>query len=115
VGSESMIERVSRTMCREHIRTIFQPETLESIVEIEWKDWVPEARAALQALMEPTDHMVWKGEGMSDFMLDGECFDNSGDGRRVEMKMAFKVMIEAALEEHEILQARSIRSTMEGE
>lgn len=62
-----------------------------------WESYVPEARAAIEAMMEPTDYMVYRGEGMSDFILDDECFDNSCEGRRKEMRMAYQVMIETAL------------------
>lgn len=57
-------------------------------------------RAALQALADNVSgKMVAAGEGYSDFVLPDGTHDNTADGRRAEMKMAFQTMIRAALEE----------------
>lgn len=57
------------------------------------------AQTVLEALRDPTPEMVALGEGYSDFVLDGESHDNSVEGRRAEMKMAWQVMIATALGE----------------
>ena len=66
VGSESMIDKVARALCELHIRRVRRhdtaPERLEEMlpaaVDHNWREHVDEARAALQALMEPTPGMI---------------------------------------------------------
>lgn len=56
------------------------------------------ARAAIEALMEPTEGMLYRGEGMTDFILpDG--FENSKQSRMQEFKYGFREALKAALEE----------------
>lgn len=57
-----------------------------------------DARAAIAAMREPSERMVYVGEGYADFVLP-LGHDNSGDGRRKEMRMAFTAMIDAALKD----------------
>jgi hypothetical protein len=55
------------------------------------------ARAAIKAMREPTPGMMRKAEGYSDFMLPDETHDNTVEGRRAEMRMAYQCAIDAAL------------------
>lgn len=57
------------------------------------------ARAALTALLEPSEGMVRKAEGHSDFILPVGTHDNSRKARLSEMRLAFVCAIQAALDE----------------
>jgi len=59
--------------------------------------WFAYADAVLDALMEPTELMIYEGEGYCDFVLPAG-FDNSGEGRRREFRMGFCSAIRAAKE-----------------
>jgi hypothetical protein len=105
--SESMIERVARAICRANGR---DPDRLEpgdapgidgqlpngDPAHFVWKHYMDEARAAIEALREPTDDMIYVGEGYCDFMLPS-THDNSGEGRRKEFRMGWQAAIDHAL------------------
>jgi hypothetical protein len=44
---------------------------------------------------EPTEHMLYMGEGYADFMLP-ETHDNTREGRQRELRMAYQVMLDNA-------------------
>jgi hypothetical protein len=50
-----MIEKVARAICKTH--SAFDPDTLTDGVAA-WKYYVPEARAAIAAMREPTDEII---------------------------------------------------------
>lgn len=54
------------------------------------------ALAVLRVLRKPTDDMVARGEGVTDFVLP-DCFGNTTDMRRAELAMAFTYMIDSLL------------------
>jgi hypothetical protein len=92
--SMSMIERVAKAICE-------RPPSGYS-----WLTQSPSskrfyeaiARAAIEAMREPTEAMIALGESYMDFVLpDG--FDNTPEGRRAEFKMGFQCAIDAALSE----------------
>jgi len=58
--------------------------------------WYPHARAAIEAMREPTDRMLSLADGYTD--LSG--YDPSCDAnwRRAEFKIAWQVMIDEALD-----------------
>lgn len=54
------------------------------------------AIAAIEAMREPTDDMIYVGEGYCDFMLPS-THDNTGSGRRKEFRMGWQAAIDHAL------------------
>lgn len=52
----TMIEKIARALSRAGSE-IFSPEVREAHVEKEWPYFVKDARAALEAMREPTDYM----------------------------------------------------------
>jgi len=79
----TMIEQVARAICKTH--GAFDPDTLANGVA-GWKYYVPEARAAIAAMREPTDE-IKRDAGQS-------------------QHEAYQVIIDAALKET-VEQARS--------
>ncbi len=58
--TESMIERVARAICRANCGPRMQrdePDRVECQVENGWSLWEDEARAAIEAMREPTERI----------------------------------------------------------
>lgn len=55
------------------------------------------ARAAIEAMSEPTDMMLAYGESFMDFILPDAVGENTPDGRRAEFKIGYKVAMDVAL------------------
>lgn len=72
--AESMIERVARAISRSQVET-----------ERMWQSFLPEASAAIEAMREPTEEMVWSHE-VPHYGPD-------------EAREAWRAMIDAALKE----------------
>lgn len=115
--SSEMIEKVARALC---IRDGRIPEYLEpgdcpggisceeamdipdgyngkdDFCHFLWRGYVPDAKAAIGAMREPTAKMLDHGEGYTDFILPAAI----GVGKRArmdEMEIAWKVMIDIAM------------------
>ena len=91
--TNEMIERVARAISHAHFNKKFYSRSVESHqarVEFSanrnWKVSVPEARAAIEALREPSADMLKRGCDACPPMV----FDD-------EMSIAWKAMIDAAL------------------
>lgn len=94
-----MVERVARRICRAAImgvRTIEgEPNLAESgmldrLVEDKWEAYAPIARAAIEAMREPTNEMIAAG-------YDEEKVGYGPDG--VPAELVWEAMIDAALGE----------------
>jgi hypothetical protein len=57
----TMIEQVARAICKAH--GAFDPDALTKSV-VAWKYYIPEARAAIAAMREPTDEIRRAGDEM---------------------------------------------------
>jgi len=85
-----MIEKMARAMGM----VVYERDGLEKATEIVngcWQDWIPEARAALEALLEPSDKMTEAGD---DVEMYGVSVLSIGESQTV-----FCTMIQAALDE----------------
>ena len=81
-----MVERVARAICLAHaIDSGYSRGCAEASVDVEWKAWVVEARAAIAAMREPTEEMVDAG------------WQTSDDVVWMALKEAWPAMIDAAL------------------
>lgn len=63
----NMTEKVARAICRAEMIAPDQeqwcgPERLIEIVEENWEEYVPAARAAIAAMREPTPDMIREGD-----------------------------------------------------
>ena len=89
----TMIEKMARAMGM----VIYErdgPEKAKNIVDRCWKDWIPEAKAALAAMLEPSQAMVFSGE------IAG--WDEVNHMPAINMtETAYRAMIQAALDEKE--------------
>lgn len=65
-GADNMVERVSRAICETTNRICFGGTPLED----EWREYVEEARAAIEAMREPTRDMC---ADASDCVVVGCC------------------------------------------
>lgn len=64
-----------------------------------WDEIVEETgRAALRAMMEPSEEMLGIGCGITDFVLPDAVWATP-EAHKIEMKAAWQAMIKAALEE----------------
>jgi|JI10StandDraft_1071094.scaffolds.fasta_scaffold417910_1 hypothetical protein len=59
--TDSMIERVARAICRANCTPDMSAEDIDCQEENAWDMWVPEARAAIEAMRTPTEAMVKEG------------------------------------------------------
>lgn len=83
-----MIDKVALAMKDKRRELIAQP--LDRI-------WPDLAKAAIEALMSPTDKMMRIGEGYCDFIMP-EGFHNSPEERVNELKCGYQVALGVALE-----------------
>jgi hypothetical protein len=58
-----MIERVARAICAELESTVYDPVDYD-VVEECWPRFVSQARAAIEAMREPTDGMLAEADNM---------------------------------------------------
>jgi len=58
VQSASMVERVARALCDDTMLRWRSPLAMQADA---WREFVPAARAAIEAMREPTDAMVMAG------------------------------------------------------
>lgn len=92
-----MVERASRAMCRLYYtkRRLdpVSPKEIDRLVDEMWESWADEARAAIEAMREPTEEMCDAGGAY----LNG--FDALG-GHTVAYaaRGTFEAMIDTALE-----------------
>jgi len=90
-----MVEKVARAICRENVAYNGPKDGrfADQRVDEEWQDHIPDARAALTALLEPSEGMV------------SASSDRAGHGFYIDGTPAaavdFKKMIQAALDEKE--------------
>lgn len=106
VGSENMIERVSRALLRsDYTRNGIVSPMLDAIEDSDWRLYACNARAALQALMEPSHAMIKAmaqsqakdDEGFLPLMCD--LLDFSGENKRhTVLKQAWSDAISSAME-----------------
>jgi len=88
-GCESMIERVARAICATYYG---KPDR-----DGNWMAFLKEARAAIEAMQEPTDAMTEAGAG-----LDDDDWDDSPIGfasAKGEARATYRAMIATALNE----------------
>lgn len=71
-----LVERVARALAQ------------SAAIETDWTCWVPEARAAIEAMREPTEAMIYAAGGVGD-----------PNDWEVEMRKQWDAMITAALGE----------------
>lgn len=83
--STGMVERVAAAMQAESVGKPFT--------------WRNAARAALEAMREPTPAMIAVAEGITDFVMAKGAGDNTAESRRREMRMALQAAIDTALSE----------------
>jgi hypothetical protein len=57
-----LLNRVARAICRAFYASIYPEGPLDDLVERNWRECIPEARAAIQAMREPTLEMVEAGQ-----------------------------------------------------
>lgn len=89
--SESMIERICRTLAREEYAEAFvRPEALQEFIDSEWGGYTPMARAVLAAMREPTDGQTEHGQAALDYTPIKDC--------EQQAKQVWGAMIDAALE-----------------
>ena len=87
--TDSMIERVARAICRANCTPDMSAEDIDCQEENAWDMWVPEARAAIEAMREPTEEMLYCGDAqISDW-----------DRTHEDVRAAWHAMIDAALKE----------------
>lgn len=84
-----MVEKVARAICE--VERMNPDDALGG-----WVHWVPAARAAIEAMREPTEAMLYRGEGMCDFVMP-EGFDNTREARQQELRCGWLTMVSAAL------------------
>lgn len=79
------LEAVAKAICRANLLNTFQgmDTTLSEdvLVDSEWMSFLPEARAALTAIREPTERMI-KASASSDAAFDGREFSAMGRADR---------------------------------
>lgn len=106
-----MIERVSRALARSVGGTVChaqgeRPEfqwqrvgahSLDDYVETRWRHTTNEARAAVEAMLVPTDQMLGVGCGYTDFVLPETVIGNRVADHKREMGIAWRSMINEAL------------------
>lgn len=89
-----MVERVARAMCRQHNLDGFGLDITEddhitryvnNTVDKEWPKWSREARAAIEAMREPTDAML---DAACDGLVDP-------DGNPVDVDCSFRADLRA--------------------
>jgi hypothetical protein len=89
----TMIEMIARAMGM----VVYErdgPEKAKHIVDRCWQDWIPEARAALTAMLDPSDAMAEAGEhGPTTNSPEGD-FVSADDARGI-----FRAMVQTALDE----------------
>lgn len=90
----SMREKLARAMCD----ILHGRLTFGELPDSRKNAWLIAADAVLDALMEPSEGMIARGEALSDFILS-DAFDNSVEGRRAEFRGAFIEAIRAAKED----------------
>jgi hypothetical protein len=56
-----IVERVARAICRATYRSSVNASEIDEVVNAYWADWIPEARASILAMREPTLEMVEAG------------------------------------------------------
>lgn len=62
-----MTERVARAICKAHyIYDDYNEEEAQRAADNEWVDWCVEARAAIEAMREPTGEMLLAAWGSED-------------------------------------------------
>lgn len=102
----TMVERVARAICRVDLIAIameenisLSPNGLDASLDKEWRKAIPNARAAIEAIREPTQTMVKHGEDAI------ELSDGAGVTyeflSRDEIGEIWQSMIDAALKEHD--------------
>lgn len=81
-----MVERVARAICRSNCSPRMSRDHIECQVENAWDMWIPEARAAIEAMREPTSDMVIVGFNRAKPYLGTET-----------MRQSYRAMIQASL------------------
>lgn len=65
------LEEVARAMCRRAVSTwpedAREGRTVEEIVDWDWRDWLEDSRAAVEALREPSEAMIDGAENSGAF------------------------------------------------
>ena len=84
-----MVERVARAICLASDWGKAHPEHVDKT----WPAWEPEARAAIEAMREPTIKMASQG------LKEWQCATDTGDldTDAHDMELIWKAMIQAAL------------------
>lgn len=96
MGEMTMVERVARAIyekcngagCR----------AWGSLPKSHQEPYLSDARAAIGEMREPTPAVLYQGEGYADFIMPGG-FENTRERRQAELRVAYQVMIDAALSE----------------
>jgi len=83
--SNEMVKRVATAICQ---ASGGDPGRSKSELVLDWKLYEPQARAAIEAMREPSDEMVFRGGLVTDVPWDGK-----------KPARIFAAMIEAALQE----------------
>ena len=88
-----MVERVARAICRSNCSPRMSRDHIECQVENAWDMWIPEARAAIEAMREPTIKMASQG------LKEWQCATDTGDldTDAHDMELIWKAMIQASL------------------
>jgi len=88
-GTGEMIERVARALCDDTLKRWRSPIGVQSEP---WREFIPAARAAIEAMREPTDEMKKKGQ------IEFLGYNSDFDPPSVPLVNAWDAMIDAALE-----------------
>ncbi len=95
--SDEMVRKVARAICLEFWVDNDMSELEAAVVtDRDWPRWVPEARAAIEAMRIPSDEMCLAGFRAAD-LNDGAHCDNMRELARARMAGRFTAMINAAL------------------
>jgi hypothetical protein len=89
-----LLERVARAICRLHAEEDHPADCVEYLVERNWRDYIPEARASILAMREPSPAML------DAFVSRALQVSVSGEGGWTQYAIGqWQQMVDAALRE----------------
>ena len=96
--TDNVVERAARAVCQEFIKRMrpdIKDEYIAVYVDTVWKTYIPEARAAIASLREPSLDIIEAGAANIDA---GWAYPNPLLVARTEAGAAFDAMIDKILE-----------------
>lgn len=99
-SSDSMIERVARALCRVHFAKLGAVASDPMDEETYWRGWMADARAAIEAMVEPDSEVVLHGAKAIADEFDCELEELGGSEFMdfvAAAKSSFKAMLRSSL------------------